>query len=397
MQIEMPFAIRNRSYMLNRLAPVIDFRINSEGWFQVLKIGEWPHTSPKRNGRGEIEIDEQGKQIKETYVQVCDREACEAIVAKFNEERGSVPNWGGMLLDFDHFSYDPDKSTEAAGWIDEMEVRNDGVWCKPRFSSVGKDKVDGAVYRFVSPVLENFDNLGGNRIRPRRMDSAGLTNRPNIWGMVPWANRSAADSGKDAVRNSDAAGEKLNMDHKKLLCSLLGLGAEATDEQITTAVDAAKGKKTEVETEIAAKNREIAALKTDVAGLTTKLNSARQGRINQLVEENKDTFDEVELRNRLTSDFEGTEALLVKRVPKDKKENRGTEGKEAKGAGYKPLHNRDNGNHPNSPDGEEGSMNAEREAAAITKRMNEIMRGDPRCNFNVAWNRAKDEVRMEWK
>ncbi len=393
MQTEMPFAIHNRSYMLNRLAPVTDFRMNAEGWFQVLKIGEWPHTSPKRNGRGEIELDEQGKQIKETYIQICDKEACEAIVAKFNEERSSIPNWGGMLLDFDHFSYDPDKSTEAAGWIEELEVRNDGVWAKPRFSSAGKDKVDGAVYRFVSPVLENFDNLGGNRIRPRRMDSAGLTNRPNIWGMMPWANRSAADSGKDAVRNSDAAGEKLNMDHKKLLCSLLGIGADATDEQIATAADAAKGKKTEVETEIANKNREIAVLRTEKTAIETKLNSARKVRIDQLVEENKDTFDETELRNRLTADFEGTEALLAKRVAK---ENRGTQGKGASGVkGYKPLHNRDNGAHPADPNGEQGSQTSDIEAARITKRTNEIMRAEPKCNFNVAWNRAKDEVRME--
>ena len=66
-----------------------------DGWVQVTPCGEFPHV-----GAG--------------VTQVIDREACDRIAANFNG-RKSDTNFPGVLVDFDHFSLDTEKSSEAAG------------------------------------------------------------------------------------------------------------------------------------------------------------------------------------------------------------------------------------------------------------------------------------------
>jgi phage I-like protein len=76
----------------------------ADGWVQVTPCGEFPHV-----GAG--------------VTQVIDREACDRIAADFNA-RKSAANFPGVLVDFDHFSLDTEKSSEAAGWIPELGSRD---------------------------------------------------------------------------------------------------------------------------------------------------------------------------------------------------------------------------------------------------------------------------------
>ena len=93
------------------------FVLAVDGWVQVTPCGEFPHA-----GAG--------------VVQVIDRAACDGIAAEFNARKADA-NFPGVLVDFDHFSLDTAQSSEAAGWITELESRDTGLWVRVRWSDAG--------------------------------------------------------------------------------------------------------------------------------------------------------------------------------------------------------------------------------------------------------------------
>jgi len=149
-----------------------DFLLAADGWAHITPCGEFPHT-----GAG--------------VVQVVDRAACDAMAEAFNARKADT-NFPGVLIDFDHFSMDTGQSSEAAGWITELESRDTGLWARVRWSDAGLAAVQGGRFRLMSPVFpppSQCENLGGGRIRPRALVSVALTNEPNIKGGRPLANR----------------------------------------------------------------------------------------------------------------------------------------------------------------------------------------------------------------
>ena len=103
-------------------------------------------------------------------------------------------SFAGVLLDYDHFSMDTDKPSEAAGWIVELAVRDDGLWGRVRWTDTGLKAVEGGRYRLVSAVFPGVNELEVvdeklNRRRPLELRSCALTNEPNIKGAKPIANR----------------------------------------------------------------------------------------------------------------------------------------------------------------------------------------------------------------
>ena len=149
-----------------------DFVLAGDGWVQVTTCGEFPHV-----GAG--------------VTQVIDREACDRIAADFNS-RKSDANFPGVLVDFDHFSLDTEKSSEAAGWISDLESRDTGLWARVRWSDAGLCAVQGGRFRLMSPVFpppSACEDLGAGKIRPVMLVSVALTNEPNIKGGKPIANR----------------------------------------------------------------------------------------------------------------------------------------------------------------------------------------------------------------
>ena len=65
-------------------------------------------------------------------VQVIDAIAANTLVADF-DGRAAQPGFSGMLVDFDHFSYDTGKPSIAAGWITGLVKKPDGVWARVRW------------------------------------------------------------------------------------------------------------------------------------------------------------------------------------------------------------------------------------------------------------------------
>jgi len=163
------------------------FQMPEDGWYQIAPLGEFPHQPTG-------------------VVQIVDREACDAMTNAFREESGRA-NFAGLLIDFDHFSLDDKLKSEAAGWMTELQNRDDGLWAKIRWSDVGEECVKGGRYRFLSPVWSQRDcqDLGNGRLRPIRLLNAAVTNDPNLKGMVPLSNR--AESRKQKAEIGTRSGD----------------------------------------------------------------------------------------------------------------------------------------------------------------------------------------------
>lgn len=142
------------------------FSLPADNWYHIAPIGEHPH--PKG------------------IVQVIDQDAVNTMVQNFRE-KSSEPNFAGLLVDYDHVSQGG--STEAAGWIMNLDGRADGLWANINWSNTGKEKVEGGEYRLVSPVWKRSDCVpvdgDKSRCRPTVLDSLGLTNEPNLKGLKP--------------------------------------------------------------------------------------------------------------------------------------------------------------------------------------------------------------------
>lgn len=164
-----------------------DFKLPDDGWIQVAPLGEYPN--PKAG-----------------IIQVVDKEAGEAMKNRFDEE-SKAENFPGLLLDFDHFSSDTKTPSTAAGWLEALENRADGLWAKVRWSTDGEAAVKGGNYRLVSPVWNRSqcESLGGNRFRPLRLDRAALTNDPVLKGMVPVSNRNGSADESNMVTREEMA------------------------------------------------------------------------------------------------------------------------------------------------------------------------------------------------
>jgi phage I-like protein len=170
------------------------FILATDGWVQVTPCGEFPHV-----GAG--------------VVQVIDRAACDAMAADFNV-RKSDANFPGVLVDFDHFSLDTGQSSEAAGWITELESRDTGLWARVRWSDAGLLAVQGGRFRLMSPVFpppSACEDLGGGKIRPVMLVSVALTNEPNIKGGRPIANRQSAIGKGEAPDGAPRMGRMMRM------------------------------------------------------------------------------------------------------------------------------------------------------------------------------------------
>ena len=158
------------------------FQMPADGWYNIAIAGEFPHSTG--------------------YVQVLDSDAFKAIVQDVHEQMGK-PNWPGILVDFDHDSLDPARPSTAAGWLTDIEERPDGLWAQIRWSDTGQKALEGGMFRFVSPVwlVDDCEDLGNKRLRPRRLMNCAVTNAPNIKGMCPLTNR---DTSADKPRLSPA-------------------------------------------------------------------------------------------------------------------------------------------------------------------------------------------------
>lgn len=243
-----------RKPILNSLATQLPEAVEVGKVFtiQVAPRGEYPQfvEDPENNG--------QTKRV----IQILDDAAMNTLVENFKDK---------VLVDADHSS-EVSTNTAAMGWVTKLFVDPEkGLMAEIEPTSEGAAKINGKVYRFVSGAW-TLDENG----RPMELVSIGLTNKPNL-PVQPMINAQVSTEKKDALgvnandnaddvtdggssapvdNDADADANKQdplnenqgqddsqlnqnqgnqNMDKVK---ELLGLVAEATDEEAYAAIDA---------------------------------------------------------------------------------------------------------------------------------------------------------------
>ncbi|QHI70139.1 phage protease [Tichowtungia aerotolerans] len=155
-----------------------NFELPEDGWYQLAPLGEFPHAAAG-------------------VTQIIDEAACNRMVTAFETIKNASDNFPGLLIDFDHFSLDAAKHSEAAGWITDLKLipNGGGLFAQIRWSDTGEAAVKGGRYRFLSPVWAKSDceDLGNDRLRPVCLLNAAVTNDPNLKGILPLSNRNPAE------------------------------------------------------------------------------------------------------------------------------------------------------------------------------------------------------------
>ncbi len=84
-----------------------------------------------------------------------------------------------LPIDYEHQGYyakENGKPAAAAGWIKELEARDDGIWGKVEWTYAAKKMIEEKEYRYLSPVIKYLPKTG----EVMALSGAGLTNLPNL-------------------------------------------------------------------------------------------------------------------------------------------------------------------------------------------------------------------------
>jgi phage I-like protein len=338
----------------------------ADRWYMVARRGEHP-----------IALEENGRRI--VLLQIVDETACEAMVNRFREALEADPAYQ-PLVDYDHFSEDTENSSEAAGWITALDNRDDGLYAQIEWTDTGAAAVNGKRFRFLSPVWhrKDCDDLGNRRIRPMRLDRAAVTNDPNIRGIRPLINRAENGATEPAEPagdpRADTGGKESSMDYKAELLAMLGLPAEASDEEVAKACAARKDElaNSQAAAEAAAKAaaEEKEQLKNRAEQAEAKLAEHERKTLETDVEKDLDEFKDrftnrEEVKAQLLANRAGTRKLLeaMKPIP----------------GLTEPLRNRKDAKAP------EPLVD---NAAVINRKVQEY-RAANRCSFDQAWDAVR--------
>jgi len=335
-------------------------------WGHLTSIGETPVTVETADGQS-LEL-----------IQVYDELSLTSLLNRFAQEKAAAgDSFPGLLLDYDHFSADSEKSSEAGGWIHNMERRGDEIWVEIDPSDVGKSAILGKRFRFLSGTHgpEDVQFLGNRRVRPLRVDRVALTNDPNNKRLkpIPLSFFNRAQSGVPAAVESNhpaKTGESgdTTMDYKKVLLSLLGQPENATDAQIDAAIADRKKADESAKTEMSELKNRTKQLETDLVDSDVAAYGA-------------DVEDQEALRSSLLQNRAGTLKLLKSLKP------RGS----ASEAGKILALNRDKAKHPDIKD----TADADKQQQYADKRLalaRSIMNRDKLDNWDIAWAQAGVEL-----
>lgn len=241
---------------MNKLLPDDAFKLPADGWFHLAPRGE--HIHPATG-----------------VTQVIDDRAVRTICANF-QTTSTLPGFSGALIDYDHFSYDPRRPSEAAGWIVALKAESGpapqpGLWARIRWTAEGRAAVEAGRYRFLSPVwlagdCETLDAADRRRMRPLRLDSAGLTNNPNLKDLAPLSNRNSPSENQFHSNITLNNKNKNSMKNMQNIHQALGLSPEAAEEQAVIEIVQLKNRATAAESRICAlteENQALAALRAE--------------------------------------------------------------------------------------------------------------------------------------
>ena len=124
------------------------------------------------------------------------------------------------VFDYEHqtdFAPKNGQPAPAAGWIEAMETRDDGIYARVAWTAKAREMIEAGEYRYVSPVFRHTKS--GEVLT---IDRAALTNNPDL------------EVRALARRDSEEEGT-MDEDEIKALCSALGLKEDAEPAAIVKA------------------------------------------------------------------------------------------------------------------------------------------------------------------
>ena len=161
---------------------------------------------------------------------VFDEASARAVIASF-EEDARRPDWPGVLVDREHFSTDPGKTSDAMAWARGIRQDDDGsIWTRWEFTPAGARLWEDKVLVSRSPYFLNEADAGGMEYRPTRLVSIAMTNTPHFRNLSTLAAARAAEVSQNKENNMD-----------KIL-EALGLQPDASEEEVLGAIAALKDK-----------------------------------------------------------------------------------------------------------------------------------------------------------
>jgi len=263
--------------------------------------------------------------------------------------------WPGVLVDQEHFSLDADKPSTALAWAKEIRRDDDGsLWTRWEFTEKGLKLWEGRMLVNRSPVLR-LAKAGGNRYSPVELQSIGMTNTPHFKELSTLAAAKAA--AESTTNEGDIPMDKLK--------EALGLGADATEEEVVAAVLALKEDASEAE--LAATDAEKRAEDAEAA--------CRGLKADAFIAANKERIaDAAKFREAYLKAPEATEAAfaLCKAAPAAKPSETRIVAREAK-----------------TPAATVGSGDASAKIAARSKAVNDYLAAHRNATHAEAWSACR--------
>ncbi|MEF2968350.1 phage protease [Paenibacillus sp. M1] len=143
---------------------------------------------------------------------IVDQESFQEIQRKFRERALDI------VVDYEHQTLE-DVQAPAGGWIKDLILQDDAIAAKVEWTPKAQEYLRNKEYRYLSPVVL----VRKSDTKAIVLHSVALTNTPAIDGMFPIVN---------SLNFKLDEGGRNEMDFLKKLAALLGLGEDATEEQI---------------------------------------------------------------------------------------------------------------------------------------------------------------------
>ncbi len=185
------------------------------------------------------------------------------MAAKGYFERHFVANGVDLLIDYHHASTLPpaaENLARAAGWIQEMELRQDGaeLWGKVMWTTQASNAIRQREFRYLSPVLRFNapDRVSGEPV-PLQIPSVALTNTPFLTELEALNDTAGANAGTPTT--PDMGGESMT------LIEMLAQALDLTPEQVASKLGLTETDDAAVAKSLLGLAERVAALEADAA------------------------------------------------------------------------------------------------------------------------------------
>lgn len=203
-----------------------------------------------------------------------DTKFLEAMVRNFRKNGRRLP------IDYFHrgFSQNDGQPTDdkvAAGWIVDLEIRDDGLWMLNTWTDRAERYILADELAYLSPSFsENATDPKTGKAQGPTLFGAGLLNDPFLQEL-PRVAASDAPPPADEAKKGDAMKEKI--------CALLGLPVEASDDEVIAKLQAALGGQKEAVEAAAAEAKVLTASRDDAHRALSAAQTALKAKADEVV------------------------------------------------------------------------------------------------------------------